>query len=90
MSLPKSVPFKDGNLVGTLFTFDDGDVLPMHEHDASTVHVSFVISGEVEIYGPERVWSGIYGPGTVLSFSAHQWHEFAATKPGTKVLNLNK
>lgn len=90
MSSPTFTPYQDGNLKGSLYTFNEGDVLPMHEHDLNTVHITFVISGEIEAYGPERVWSGVYGPGAVISFSVGQWHEVTATKPNTKILNLLK
>ncbi len=90
MNAPTATPYRDGRLSGTLYTFDQGDVLPMHTHTQTDVHNTFIISGEIEAYGPERVWSGVYGPGAVLSFSAEQWHEFAATKPNTKILNILK
>lgn len=91
MSAPTATPYRDGRLSGTLFTFAQaGDILEMHTHTQADIHNTFVISGEIEAYGPERVWSGTYGPGAVLSFSAGQWHEFAATKPNTKILNILK
>ena len=91
MSAPTTAPYKNGRLTGTLFTFAQvGDILEMHVHGTGDTHITFVISGEIEAYGPERVWSGVYGPGAVLSFSAEQWHEFAATKPNTKILNILK
>ncbi len=91
MSAPIDAPYRNGRLIGTIFTFAEaGDVLDMHVHGAADTHITIVISGELEAYGPDRVWSGTYGPGSILSFSTGQWHEFAATAPNTKILNILK
>jgi len=91
MSEPTFIPYKDGKLLGTIYTFAEaGDILSMHTHTKDDVHNTFVVSGEIEAYGPERIWSGIYGPGTIISFAEGQWHEFAATKANTKIVNILK
>jgi quercetin dioxygenase-like cupin family protein len=36
-------------IAGTRYTFNKGDVLPEHEHDASTLHDIKVVSGRVKV-----------------------------------------
>lgn len=89
MAAPVGIPYKDGALTGMLYTFAAaGDVLPLHDHDTATAHISVVTRGAFKVSGPG--WSQTATPGPVLSFDPGQPHEFEATEADSRVLNIIK
>ena len=89
MAAPSAMPYADGSLKGVLYAFAAvGDTLPMHDHDACTMHISVVTSGAFTVRDPG--WSKLVAPGPVLSFSPGNPHEFVAMQPNSRVLNILK
>ena len=95
MNLPKAESYNDGLLSGTIYRFINvNDCLELHTHDYDTVHITFVISGEIKITGPSEDdqpdWEVTYGPGGFISFEIDQLHQITSTKENTVILNLLK
>jgi quercetin dioxygenase-like cupin family protein len=78
-----------GKLGGTLYSFDEvGDKLPMHNHDESSVHITFVLNGSFRIHGDG--WDITAIVGQLLDWQAGQAHEFIALEPNSRFLNIVK
>lgn len=78
-----------GDLKGTIYDFEiAGDILPMHEHDEATAHISIVARGKVRAYS--EAWSIEAAAGQIIDFLPDQPHELAALEDGTRVVNIVK
>lgn len=87
MSL-RSQPFERGTLRGTIYTFEKaGDRLDMHSHDKTTVHVTFIGKGPVEVTNGDWIRTGMTGD--FWDFDPGQ-HEFTALVDGAKIYNIIK
>jgi hypothetical protein len=80
---PPTVSFTEGVVRGIVYDFANvGDGLPRHSHDAASVHITIVATGEVEINGKR------YAAGRSVVFRVGQSHEIIATQPHTRVYNI--
>jgi len=78
-----------GNLSGTLFTFKEaGDLLPMHNHDENTVHITFILDGSFKVRG--ETWEFEAKAGKFIDWQAGQAHELIALEPNSRFLNIVK
>ena len=84
-----STQLATGNLNGTVYTFEEvGDVLPMHNHDEMTAHLTIVARGRIKAHGDD--WSAEFGAGSVIDFQANQSHEFIALEENSRIVNIIK
>jgi quercetin dioxygenase-like cupin family protein len=78
-----------GSLNGILYTFQDvGDLLPMHNHDENTVHVTFILDGSFRVIG--ETWEIEAKAGKFIDWQAGQAHELIALEPNSRFLNIRK
>jgi quercetin dioxygenase-like cupin family protein len=78
-----------GKINGTIYDFPEvGDVLPMHTHDETSVHISIVARGSFRAYGDG--WHHTLGCGDIVDWPANQPHEFSALEPGSRLVNIVK
>jgi hypothetical protein len=90
MSSPLIKPFAAGKLQGTVYTFDKaGDILPMHRHTETDVHITVVARGSFRVHGPD-IGDRQYGAGALLDWSADVDHEFVALTDGARIVNIIK
>lgn len=78
-----------GALRGTIYTFDDGDVLPMHRHTDVDAHITIVARGRFRVHGPV-IGEKEYGEGTVLDWMPGVDHEFVALSRNARIVNIIK
>jgi len=77
------------NLSGTIYDFEvTGDILPIHNHDENTAHVTIVARGSVKASG--EGWERVLKSGAVIDFPANQPHEFVALEDNTRIVNITK
>lgn len=81
-------PVHYGALAGTLYRFAKGEGLPMHIHDGSSAHVTFVIRGKIVARGDG--WETTHTAGHFVDFPIDERHEIEAIEDGTRILNLLK
>jgi quercetin dioxygenase-like cupin family protein len=85
----KATPLALGQLRGTIYDFlDAGDVLPMHQHDETSIHITIVARGRFHCRGHR--WERICGAGDVLDWQPHNPHEFVAIDAGSRLVNVAK
>jgi quercetin dioxygenase-like cupin family protein len=78
-----------GSLYGTLYSFDEtGDLLPMHNHNENTVHVTFIMDGSFQVRG--STWEMEAKAGKFIDWQPGQAHEFVALEPNSRFLNIVK
>lgn len=82
--------FEAGDLRGVIYTFPvAGDVLPMHSHSETDVHITIVARGRVKIYGP-AIDSTDYAAGAVIDNEAPMTHEIMALEDNSRIVNIVK
>lgn len=87
--MPSAKRFAIGKIDGTIYDFSEiGDVLPMHEHDEKTNHITVVARGRFRAHGHD--WESEISAGAVLDWAAHDPHEFIALEPMSRVINIRK
>jgi quercetin dioxygenase-like cupin family protein len=75
---------------GTIYTFEKkGDVLPMHRHTRSDVHITCVMRGRVRIHGP-AIGDKEYGEGTFIDWAEGVDHEVEAMTDNARIANFLK
>lgn len=85
----KITPFSFGKLNGTIYDFEEiGDVLPMHEHDEQSVHITVVAKGSFKAHGVE--WETTLDNGKLVDWQPYQPHEFIALEPNSRIINIIK
>jgi len=78
-----------GRLTTSIYDFPEaGDVLPMHSHDATTVHITIVARGRFRMHGDG--WAREASAGDVIDWQPNDPHEFVALEPGGRLVNINK
>ena len=78
-----------GDLQTKIYDFQFvGDVLPMHDHDETTVHITIVARGSIKAYGDG--WELEAKSGQILDFRPGQQHEFAAIEDNSRIINIVK
>jgi quercetin dioxygenase-like cupin family protein len=82
-------PLALGRLSGTIYDFPEvGDVLPMHTHTESDVHITVVARGAFLTRGTG--WERAVQAGDVLDWRAGESHEFVASEPDSRIVNIIK
>lgn len=82
-------PFMLGRLTGSIYDFPEiGDVLPMHSHTESDVHITVVAKGAFLTRGAE--WEREVKAGDVLDWRPNEAHEFIANEAGSRLVNIVK
>jgi quercetin dioxygenase-like cupin family protein len=82
-------PFTFGKLAGTAYDFPvSGDVLPMHQHGESDVHITVVARGSFRAHG--NGWERILKAGDVADWQPHDPHEFVALEDNSRIVNIIK
>lgn len=85
----KVTPFQMGKLQGIIYDFPNSDdILPMHQHDEETIHITVVSRGSFKIRG--EGWERIVGSGAVLDWRPNDPHEFIALEPNSRIVNIVK
>lgn len=85
----KQQPRQFGKLQGTVFDFDEaGDMLPMHNHTESDVHITIINRGSFKAHGDG--WEMILKEGQIVDWDAGQAHELIALEPGSRFVNIVK
>jgi quercetin dioxygenase-like cupin family protein len=78
-----------GKLNGTIYdAVAVGDVLPMHDHDESTVHITIVARGSFRAHGDG--WEMTAKAGDVIDWKVGQAHELIALEPNSRFVNIIK
>jgi quercetin dioxygenase-like cupin family protein len=82
-------PFTLGTLTGSIYDFSEaGDVLPMHSHTEADVHITVVARGSLRAHG--NGWEKAVRAGDVLDWRPNEPHEFVATEPDSRIVNIVK
>jgi quercetin dioxygenase-like cupin family protein len=78
-----------GKLTSVIFDFPEvDDVLPMHDHDESTVHITIVARGSFKAHGDG--WEMTAKAGDVIDWKVGQRHELIALEPNSRFVNIVK
>lgn len=78
-----------GDIRGTMYTFEKaGDLLPKHNHDADTVHITIVARGRLKAYSHD--WELEATAGQLLDFRPNEPHELMALEDNTRIFNIVK
>lgn len=78
-----------GDLRGTMYDFEkSGDILPKHNHDENTVHITIVASGKLKAYSHD--WEKIIEAGQLVDFRPNEPHELMALEDNTRIFNIVK
>jgi quercetin dioxygenase-like cupin family protein len=76
-----------GGLKAIIFDFEfKGDILPMHVHDQSSIHITVVARGSIKAYSHD--WQKEASAGAVLNFREGEPHEIVALEDGTRIVNI--
>jgi quercetin dioxygenase-like cupin family protein len=83
-------PLQDlGDIRGAMYDFEKaGDILPKHNHDENTVHITIVARGKLKAYSHD--WEKEATAGQLLDFRAGEPHELMALEDGTRIFNIIK
>jgi len=78
-----------GDLRGAMYDFEKvGDILPKHNHDENTVHITIVARGKLKAYSHD--WEKEIVAGQMVDFRAGEPHEFMAMEDNTRIFNIIK
>jgi quercetin dioxygenase-like cupin family protein len=82
-------PFALGDLHGSIYDFEvAGDVLPKHNHDEMTVHITVVARGKIKAYSHD--WEKEATAGQIMDFRPNEPHEIVALEDDTRIINILK
>lgn len=82
-------PLSLGDIRGTMFDFEkSGDILPKHNHDENSVHITIVARGKIKAYSHDWEQEGIAGQ--ILDFRPGEPHEIMALEDNTRIVNIIK
>jgi len=65
-----------------------GDILPKHNHNEDTAHITIVARGKLKAYSHD--WEMEATAGQLLDFPAGQPHELMAMEDNTRIFNIIK
>jgi len=83
----KTANFSGLNVI--IFDFESiGDILPMHVHDQSSIHITVVARGRIKAYSHD--WEKEAAAGAVLNFREGEPHEVMALEAGTRIVNIQR
>lgn len=78
-----------GDIRGAMYDFEKaGDVLPKHNHDENTVHITIVSRGKLKAYSHD--WETVAVAGQLLDFRPGEPHELMALEDNTRIFNIVK
>jgi quercetin dioxygenase-like cupin family protein len=78
-----------GDIRGSMYDFEKaGDILPKHNHDENTVHITIVSKGKVKAYSHD--WQMEAVSGQLLDFRPNEPHEIMALEDNTRIFNIVK
>jgi quercetin dioxygenase-like cupin family protein len=78
-----------GDIVGAMYDFEKaGDILPKHNHNEDSVHITIVARGKLKAYSHD--WEIEAGPGQLLDFRPNEPHELMALEDNTRIFNIVK
>lgn len=78
-----------GDLRGTMYDFEkSGDILPKHNHDDESAHITIVSRGKLKIYSHD--WEKEIIAGQIIDFPPNEPHEFMALEDNTRIFNIVK
>jgi quercetin dioxygenase-like cupin family protein len=78
-----------GDIRGTIYDFEkSGDILPKHNHDENSVHITIVARGRFKVYSHD--WEMEATTGQVLNFQPNHPHEFMALEDNSRIVNILK
>ena len=78
-----------GKLKGGIYdAVAEGDILPMHDHDEATVHITIVARGPFKAHGDG--WEMTAKAGDVIDWKVGQRHELIALEPNSRFVNIVK
>lgn len=78
-----------GDLRGAMYDFEKvGDVLPKHNHDENTAHITIVARGKLKAYSHD--WEKEIVAGQLVDFRAGEPHELMALEDNTRIFNITK
>jgi quercetin dioxygenase-like cupin family protein len=84
-----SKAFELGDLQGIIYDFElKGDILPKHNHDEKSVHITIVTNGRLKAYSHD--WDTEAGPGSIIDFRPGEPHELMALEDNTRIINIIK
>jgi quercetin dioxygenase-like cupin family protein len=82
-------PFLTGDIRGSIYDFEvAGDVLPKHNHDEMTVHITIVARGKIKAYSHD--WEKEAVAGQIMDFRPNEPHEIMALEDSTRIINIVK
>lgn len=85
----QSIAVSFGKLSGAIYDAPDiDDILPMHSHDESTVHITIIARGSFKVHGDG--WEMVAKAGDVLDWKPGQSHELIALEPNSRFVNIVK
>lgn len=78
-----------GKLNGTIYDFQvSGDLLPMHQHDEASNHITVVARGSFKAHG--NGWERVLKAGDVADWKPNDPHEFVALEDNSRIVNIIK
>lgn len=84
-----SKPLELGDIRGSIHDFGSaGDVLPKHNHDEATVHITIVARGKIKAYSHD--WEKEATAGQIMDFRPNEPHEIMALEDNTRIVNIVK
>ena len=75
----------------TLIVYDfekQNDVLPVHQHDDQTIHISIVARGSFKVMNGDQEFTA--SQGNILSFEPNIPHSFTALEDNGRIVNVRK
>lgn len=78
-----------GDIRGAMYDFEKaGDILPKHNHDENTVHITIVARGKLRAYSHD--WEKEASAGQLIDFRPGEPHELMALEDNTRIFNIVK
>ena len=78
-----------GDIRGAMYDFEKaGDILPKHNHDENTVHITIDARGKLKAYSHD--WEKEAVAGQLLDFRPGEPHELMALEDNTRIFNIVK
>lgn len=77
-----------GDVQMQVYDFSKGDMLPMHSHDAETVHVTVICRGSFRAAGDG--WEKTVAEGQIVNWEIGQRHELEALVDNARLINIPK
>jgi quercetin dioxygenase-like cupin family protein len=78
-----------GDIRGVMYDFPfAGDILPKHNHDENSAHITIVARGKLKAYSHD--WEQTAVAGQLLDFRPNEPHELMALEDNTRIFNIVK